>query len=168
MNIINNDPFSPKGFLLQHRYIQNIYWLDPVSAIALSGEYEAYVFSLLTKVCDTCSGSSILSAQKEIFEEGNNRIGVNCFVLNRYSHNDVANMVQQLKIDFPVHIASPMMSNAWINLINKYNEAALNNILIFIDKNGNIQDVADSFCNCLAEAIKSIREFINKDLGNLR
>jgi hypothetical protein len=137
-------------------YNSNIY--GEISEELKKGKVDFCILSFFNKICNTCSGSRVLQMLCESFAKKRDHVKYYVILNDRYSKNDVDNLINNLEIKMPVIIASGKFGNKWNYLNNKYCEDEISDIIIVINKNGIIQKIADNKCNCYL----GIFEFIDK------
>ncbi len=76
-------------------------------------------------------------------------------ILNRTENknNDIAILKSQTRVELPIILAGTEFNYNWDELIRKYRESAFNNIIVMIDRKGNILKSFDDSCRCYGQII---------------
>jgi hypothetical protein len=166
--LVKGKEFSIADFITKGSNIHKSDWLDQLSHIVDNGSNEYYVFSLFTKICDSCRGGSAIRDLKQIYSRQTNMLQVVAILLNTYNQEDIVNLKSQLSISFPVIIADVRLSKKWAFFINEFRENDLTDILFVVRRTGEILDVADRKCRCRADLLKGIMQLSQSEAGLAR
>jgi len=142
-NININKEFYVTDFITLNENVNNIKWLNQLSTIIRKDKsYQDYVVSMFNDFCQTCRSGKLLFLLNELHENNPLR-GIIIFISDNYSENDRINFIKSLNIKTPVFIADKLLSEKWNSLSDEYGISNLNNIIFYMDKNGNILHIFD-------------------------
>lgn len=120
--LLTGTRFSIEELMERNHNIGEYEWFRSIDKIITSNrEYEYFVFSLLTKICDSCAGAEIVQFMKRIRLITPQGVYVASFLGREFSESDITNLKSQLNINYPIFIADNELRWKWDELIDKYN-----------------------------------------------
>lgn len=160
--LLTGTKFAIEELIERNHNIDEYKWLQPISEIiAANRGREYFIFSMLTKICDSCAGAEIVRFMKTAEMRAPKKILVASFLGRGYGELDVINLRSQLNIDYPVFIADGGLRSKWDELIDKYNEDILSDIVFIVDSLGTILEVSHRTCNCFSLIGETVNRLIN-------
>jgi hypothetical protein len=158
---VKQEIYSTSYFIDANKNIKEIEWLGQISSLVQKGNKKYFLISFFTKICDTCSGGTLIQMLKELHGRYDTDVMVVIILLDSYGQEDAINLQSQLFVKNPVLIADASLSHRWRYLINKYREDDLTDILILVDENGRVRDIADRNCRCWNRFHDNVRRIID-------
>lgn len=122
-----------KGLMQLHKLVE-----------AAPGPY--IVIALFTSICSGCRSGEIMQHLQKLDETKDNLISITCILGADLSEIDSVNAKSQLRLPFPLIVASYDLRLRWDSLITEYSESELTDIVIILDKQGDVLDVAHPNC----------------------
>jgi hypothetical protein len=120
---------------------------------------EYYIVCLFNSICGGCFSGEIIRYFDKISANNNPIVFVVCILNNQYfSNNDILALKSQMNILMPIYLSSKLLSTKWNKLITDYRASELNNIIVIIDKYGEILRVYNEQCNCLKQMSEYVEE----------
>jgi len=161
--LIKGDSFSISELISDHINIADIPWFSQVSDfIKNHNDKDYFIVSLFTKICDSCSGGSIIRALNKI-DSNKNRSFIILLILNKnFDRKDIPNLKLQLNISCPVIIANNRLNAKWDVLIERYREDFLTDVVFIVDKSGKILNLAHRTCQCLPSFFKFVNSLMTE------
>ncbi|HWR58238.1 MAG TPA: hypothetical protein VN328_05050 [Thermodesulfovibrionales bacterium] len=160
--LLTGTKFAIEELIERNHNIGEYEWLQPISEIiAANRGREYFIFSMFTKICDSCAGAEIIRFMKTIEIRAPKKILVASFLGRGYGELDIINLRSQLNIDYPVFIADGELRSKWDELIDKYNEDILSDIVFIVDSLGTILEVSHRTCNCFSLIGETVNRLIN-------
>jgi hypothetical protein len=154
--IINGAFFSIEELLGKNHNVIEYEWLAQIKKLMeVNRNRKYYVFSLFTKICDSCAGAGIIQFMKNTKSHLREDVYIASILSSNYTESDTVNMRSQLKLEYPVFVAENKLRTKWDELINKYNDEILSDIVFIVDSTGNIVDIAYRRCNCYGSFFQS-------------
>lgn len=149
MQLVKKDYFSFSDFIEENENIRNFPWLQQIERIINNKKKEYFMISLFTSFCGTCNSGPIINAMDKFHSKNKNSFYVLSILNNDFNNEeDIKSLISQSKINYPIVIAEQMLNKKWTDLINKYREQDLTNIVFIIDKSGKILKILHPNCNC--------------------
>jgi len=159
--IIYGKSFSISDFIKETTNIHSVNWLEQIGSVIRQGNEDFYLISLHTKICDSCSGGMVIRELKIILQRYSNQVRVVSLLPRTFSENDIVSLKKQLNIEYPILIADDSLNQKWSGFIQLFSEDMLSDIIVFVDKMGNIMEVVDKKCNCTKQFFTYINNFLD-------
>ena len=136
--------FSILNFIKPGENINNISWFTQVvEIIRKDSKYNNYIISMFNELCNTCLNGQIINNLMKSYEENHGSSYYLIMLSDNFSENDINNFKKFLKIRFPVVIAEESLSAKWYQLAEEFGKSKLNNLVFFINRNGDILSLMD-------------------------
>ena len=158
---LDNKQFDISLFAEVDRNINNYEWFQQVADIVKKKENNHYLVTLITSYCQSCTTKTIIDRLMDINAKSANEIK-QILIMNRENHTkqDILNMKDQLNIKFDVYRADDNLMQKWRSLIQEYIVSDLTNIILLINDDGKIINIANPSCNCFRDFFMKVDQLM--------
>jgi len=150
MRLFLNDTFDIFRTLITDKNLFAIDVFNDIKNICLSKPKKYYVFSYFVSICEGCTSGWILHLLDD-FAKRQNEIGVLCILNRKNTQKDLSILRSQTRVELPIILANSEFNAKWNELISKYRESDLTNIIIVIDERGTIKKAYYESCGCYGQ-----------------
>lgn len=120
------------------RNIDEYSWLGQIKRHISTYQHKFFLIGLFSSICESCPSGSLISLMKDIHSQADVGLGILAIVSPDFKPEDVAGLISQLSIMFPVEIADSPFGQRWKDLEIMYAPSELNDILLLLSRSGNI------------------------------
>jgi hypothetical protein len=155
------DMFVPRN----NENISKFPWLFQLKRIINSTSKRYFLFGLFSSICEGCSSGNTFRMMTRIRSEADDTLDIRAIISYKYEPIDIERIASQLRANFPIELADPLLSEKWSKLDLDFRPSDINEVVFLVDSSGkvrlNLDPISESqgekfFYDCL-EAIRKQR-----------
>jgi len=123
--------------------ISKLPWLSQLKKIIDSTSKRFYLLGFFSSICEGCSSGSTFRLLTKIRSEADDMLDVRAIISYKYEPIDIERIVSQLKANFPVVLADPLLSEKWARLDLNFRSSDINEIVFLVDSLGKVRLILD-------------------------
>ena len=140
-------------------------WLFRLNKIIDTTSKRYFLFGFFSSICEGCSSGNTFRMMARIRSEADDTLDIRAIISYKYEPIDIERIASQLRANFPIELADPLLSEKWSKLDLDFRPSDINEIVFLVDSSGKVRLTLDPisesqrdkfFYDCL-EAIRKQR-----------
>ena len=139
---LNNKELTVLSYIKSGKNIKELEGFEQIFRLIEKNEKNKnFIISMFTNICIDCPSGNLVNELKKSYKQLNQSVDFHVILSDSYNENDINNLKELLKIEFPVIIADENLMKKWIWLTLGIEESKISNIVFLLDKKGKITRV---------------------------